>query len=74
MFLDFVYAASLLSVPLLLAADWRDDAWRPADDGPAIAPLALTAQPMAAEIPAGLAPAPAAVLLDVPDVSLKSAA
>jgi hypothetical protein len=74
MFLEFVFATSLLSIPLLLAADWRDHASRPADAGEAIAPLALAAQPMAADLPAGLAPEPATALLDVPVVSLKSAA
>jgi hypothetical protein len=74
MFLEFVFATSLLSIPLLLVADWRDDAWRPADAGEVIAPLAIAAQPLLADIPAGLTPEPATALLDVSDVSLKSAA
>jgi hypothetical protein len=74
MFLEFVFATSLLSIPLLLAADWRDDPWRPADAGEVTAPLALAAQPLIADIPAGLVPEPATAVLDVPAVSLQSAA
>jgi hypothetical protein len=74
MFLEFFFATTLLSIPLLLVADWRDEAWRPGGAGEAIAPLELTAQPMAADIPADLAPEPATARLDVPVASLKSAA
>jgi hypothetical protein len=74
MFLELFFATSILSIPLLLAADWRDDVRRPVSAGNVIALPATAAQPLLADVPAGLAREPATALLDVPDVSLKSAA